>query len=163
MAEEARNILGSLSVCATTSDKIRDLVIQDGRLIFIHDIGRIALDLKGKRTFYNQTQILDTEQERKTLLSPIDDTYYFVIETAIFWKYSGGWLQLTTAPDEIIFIGTELPELGQEKKIYVDKTKKEISVWDQDTNKFMVVADKTEVETIDNSDIDLLFADAVNG
>lgn len=162
MAEEAKTILGSLSVCATTSNKIKDLVINDGQMIFIHDIGRIAVDLKGKRKFYNQTQILETEQERKTMADPIDETYYFVVETAIFWKYSGGWLQLTTAPDDIVCIGTELPELGHEKKLYVDKTRKEISVWDTTNNEYMVVANKTETETITNSDIDLLFIDNIN-
>ena len=43
-----------MSIIATTSERISDLVIKNGQLIFIHDMGRIALDYNGKRTFYNQ-------------------------------------------------------------------------------------------------------------
>ena len=42
-----------LSLCATTSDKVKDLVIKDGQLIFVHDVGRLALDYKGKRIYTN--------------------------------------------------------------------------------------------------------------
>ena len=42
-----------LSLCATTANKVKDIGIKNGQLIFIHDAGRIAMDLYGKRTFYN--------------------------------------------------------------------------------------------------------------
>ena len=41
-------------IIVTVSDRIKDLVIKDGQLIFMQDEGRIAMDYKGKRTFYNQ-------------------------------------------------------------------------------------------------------------
>lgn len=134
-----------LSICATTSDRIKDLIIKNGQLIFVHDEGRIALDYKGKRTFYNQIIEIDAEQERLELSDPINGKYYFVIETAIFWRYYNGWQQLTTAPDEILFIGTEMPELGQPKTLYVNKTdnQESISIWDEDIDAYKVVADKT--------------------
>ena len=53
-----------LKLIATTSSKIRDLVIENGQLIFIQDLGRIAFDFKDKRVFYNQIVELDTEAER---------------------------------------------------------------------------------------------------
>ena len=91
--------------------------------------------------------------------------YYFVIETAILWRYDNGWTQITTKPDDIVFIGAELPELGQakEKTLYVDKTKKEISVYDKTANSYVVVANKTDssgggsIDTVTNNDIDNLF------
>lgn len=134
-----------LSICATTSDRIKDLIIKNGQLIFVHDEGRIALDYKGKRTFYNQIIEIDAEQERLELSDPINGKYYFVIETAIFWRYYNGWQQLTTAPDEILFIGTEMPELGQPKTLYVNKTdnQESISIWDEDLDAYKIVADKT--------------------
>ena len=138
-----------LSICATTSDRVSDLVIKDGQLIFVHDLGRLALDYKGKRTFYNQVIELDTDIERTNLENPVNGKYYFVINTAVFWRYFNGWQQLTSSPEEVLFIGTELPELGQANKIYVDKDDKEISVWDEEAEVYVPVANYTESISID--------------
>lgn len=143
---EAKKIL---SICATTSDRVSDLVIKDGQLIFVHDLGRLALDYKGKRTFYNQVIELDTDIERTNLENPVNGKYYFVINTAVFWRYFNGWQQLTSSPEEVLFIGTELPELGQANKIYVDKDDKEISVWDEEAEVYVPVANYTESISID--------------
>lgn len=144
-----------LSICATTSDRVSDLVIKDGQLIFVHDLGRLALDYKGKRTFYNQVIELDTDIERTNLENPVNGKYYFVINTAVFWRYFNGWQQLTSSPEGVLFIGTELPELGQANKIYVDKDDKEISVWDEEAEVYVPVANYTE--SISEADIRTLF------
>lgn len=147
----------AFTIVATTSDRVKDLVIKDGQLIFVRDKGRIAFDFKGSRVFYNQITELATEQDRASLSSPTDG-YYFVIETAVLWSYQGEWIQITTPPEDIVFIGVELPELGQSQTLYVNKTKKEISVWDDTSNEYVVVADKSDaVDSIPNSDIDALF------
>lgn len=137
-----------LSLVATSSSKIRDLTIKDGQLIFLQDIGRIAFDFKGKRVFYNQIVELNTEAERLALDSPLVG-YYFVIDSACLWYYKNEWIQITEKPNDIIFIGVELPELGQENKIYVNTTdgKESISVWDEENDNYKVVADKTQSMT----------------
>lgn len=144
---------------ATTSDKIKDLVIKNGQLIFIiGDSPRIAFDYKGKRTFYNQIEELETEQERKNLSDPVNGKYYFIIETAIFWRYFNGWIQLTQKPDEILFIGDgDFPELGQPKTLYINKTdgNESISIWDEEVSEYKVVADKTQTMSAD--DVNALF------
>ena len=146
------NVAGVLSVCATTSDKVKNLVIQDGQLIFVHDVGRIALDLHGKRTFYNQIIELESEQERLNLSDMVNGKYYFIIETAVLWRYFNGWIQLTSSPNEILFIGTELPELGKPKTLYVNRTdgNENISIWDEETNNYKIVADKTHTMSADD-------------
>lgn len=144
-----------LSVIATVSSKVKDLVIKDGQLIFCHDNHRIALDFNGKRSFYNQITELASEAERQSLLAPITGQYYFIIETAVLWTYNGGWIQLTTPPHDIVFIGVEFPELGQEKTLYVNKTEKYISIWDEETNKYVTVADSNDEAT--NEDILSMF------
>lgn len=144
-----------LSLIATTSSKIRDLVIKDGQLIFIQDLGRIAFDFKGSRVFYNQIVELNTEAERLALDSPLSG-YYFVIDTAVLWFYQDDWVQITEKPEEVIFIDVELPELGQQKTLYVNKLEKEISVWDEETSKYIVVSDYTNEVT--SEDIDGLFS-----
>lgn len=153
-----------MSVVVTTSERLSSLLIQNGRLVFIKDKCRIAFDWDDKRTFYNQITELETDYERASMPSPLDG-YYFVIETAILWRYDNDWIQITSKPDDIVFIGTELPELGQakEKTLYVDKTKKEISVYDKTANSYVVVANKTDgsgggsIDTATNNDIDSLF------
>lgn len=144
-----------LSLCATTSDKVKDLLIKDGQLIFVHDAGRLALDYKGKRTFYNQIIELSTEKDRADLSDAVNGKFYFVIETAVLWRYFNGWTQITSSPEEVLFIGTEMPELGQPNKLYVNKTKKEISVWNEDTNNYSAVSNYTD--SIADSDIISLF------
>ena len=146
-----------LSVCATTSSKVKDLVITDGQLIFVHDTNKIALDLNGKRTFYNQITELESEAERQSLLAPLTKHYYFVIETAVLWTYNGGWVQITSKPEEIVFIGTELPELGVPKTLYVNKTEQNITVWDDDTSKYITVGEA--YRAMETSDIDELFSE----
>lgn len=143
-----------LSLIATSSSKLKDLVIKNGQLIFIQDLGRIAFDFKDKRVFYNQIVELDTEAERLALESPLSG-YYFVIDEACLWFYQDGWVQITEKPREIVFIGVELPELGQANKIYVDTDDREISVWDEETGKYVIVA--SHIEEITDSDIEELF------
>ena len=144
-----------LSVCATVGSKLPNLVIKDGQLIFVQDKHRIALDFGGKRVFYNQIEELATEAARTSMLAPVAGLFYFVIETAVLWTYRDKWVQLTTPPKEVVFFGTELPELGVTKTLYVDTSRKEISVWDDVLSAYVIVADKTNELTAD--DVNALF------
>lgn len=131
------------SVCATKSDKVKSLPIKNGQLIFVQDNGRIAFDYNDKRKFYNSITTLNSESER-VAYSAENDQYFFVIETAVLWLFHDKWIQLTTSPDEVIFIGTSLPSLGVSRKLYIDKQAKEISIWDDQYSKYVVVSDRTE-------------------
>lgn len=144
-----------LSVCATVGSRLPNLVIKDAQLIFVQDKHKIALDYGGKRTFYNQIEELATDATRTSMLAPVAGLFYFVIETAVLWTYRDGWVQITTPPKEVVFFGTELPELGVAKTLYVDTGKKEISVWDESIGGYVVVADKTNELTAE--DINALF------
>ena len=141
-------------IVATTASRVKDLVIKDGQLIFMREVGRIAFDFKGQRVFYNQIVELETESARQSLESPIPG-YYFVIDKATLWFYQDGWVQITHEPKEVVFIGVELPELGSANTLYVDKQSKNISVWDDETKHYVVVADTTS--EISEEYIDSLF------
>ena len=151
---DATTIKSIMSLIATSSSKIKDLTIKDGQLIFIQDLGRIAFDFKGKRVFYNQIVELDTEAERLNLESPLPG-YYFVIDKAVLWFYQEEWIQITETPQEVIFIGVELPELGHANTLYIDKDDREISIWDEETDSYIVVSNYTE--EVSNEDIENLF------
>jgi hypothetical protein len=148
MADTTKQVL---SLVATTSSRIRDLAIKDGQLIFLRDIGRIAFDFKGARVFYNQIVELDTEADRLALEPPLSG-YYFVIDTGVFWCYKDDWIQITEKPNEVIFIGVELPSLGQANKIYVNAAEgsESISIWNDELKAYVVVADKTQEITEDD-------------
>lgn len=145
-----------MSLIATSSSKIKNLVIKDGQLIFIQDLQRIALDFNGKRVFYNQITALDTDADRTAIENPIAG-YYFVINTAVMWYFDGSeWIPITERPQEIVFVGVdELPALGQAKTLYVDKEEREISVWCEETEQYITVSNYTNDVT--NEDIENLF------
>lgn len=151
MADTTKSVL---KLVATTSSKIRDLVIENGQLVFLYDIGRIAFDYKDNRVFYNQIVELNTEAERLALDNPLDG-YYFIVGSGVLWAYKAGWIQITGKPESIEFIDVELPELGQEDKLYINKTEQDISVWDDETSKYIPVANYTMDAT--EEDINNLF------
>ena len=146
-----------MRLIATNSNKIRNLTIKDGQLIFIQDLGRIAFDVQGKRVFYNQIVELNTEAEREALENPLDG-YYFIIGSGCLWFYKDKeWIQITKRPEDILQIDVELPQLGQENKIYINKAEQDISVWDEETNQYIPVANYTMDVTVE--DIENLFND----
>ena len=144
-----------ISVVATVASKLPDLAIKDAQLIFIKDKKKIALDLNGKRTFYNEIETFDNDQDRLDLLAPVNGCFYFVISTAVLWFYKDMWIQITSTPQEVLFIGTEFPELGSENKLYVNKEKKSIMIWDDETKGYILVGEA--INSISTEDIDKLF------
>lgn len=153
--EETKSILNL--VVADQSSKLSDFAIGHQQIIFLQDKRKIALDYNGKRTFYNQVEILQTDSERKELTDPIQGLFYFVIGTATLYYYETDWIPITTPPQEIVFIGTELPELGSENTLYVNKTNgsESISVWDKERQSYIFIAGKAKA--ISSSKIDELF------
>lgn len=145
-----------MSLIATQSSKIRNLPIKNGQLIFVQDLGRIAMDYNNTRVFYNQIVELETEVDRLTLENPLDG-YYFVISSGILWAHKDGWIQITEKPEEVIFIGVDLPQLGQEKKLYVTTKngQERISIWDENLGTYIIVSDKTQ--EVSDVDIEGLF------
>ena len=83
---DTTNVKSVLKVIATTSDRVQDLSVDNGQLIFLKDVGRIAFDFNDIRVFYNQIVELETDAERLSLEAPLSG-YYFVISTGILWYY----------------------------------------------------------------------------
>lgn len=145
-----------MSLVATSSSRIRELPIKDGQLIFVQDLGRIAFDFKGQRVFYNQIVELETEADRLMLDDPLDG-YYFIIGSGCLWFYKDGWTQITEKPESVLWIDVELPQLGQAEEgvLYVNKTEREIAVFDGASNEYIIVSDYTNEVT--DEDIEKLF------
>lgn len=145
-----------MSVIGTVKSRLPDLSIKNGQLIFVQDSPTIALDLNGKRTFYNEIVTVDTDEHRQSILAPISGGFYFVSETAVLWTYQSQWIQITTPPQEIVFIGTDLPKLGSIKTLYADKLNHNISIWNDEKSSYEIIADKTQ--SISEEEISSLFS-----
>lgn len=107
---------------ATTSDKIKDISIVSGQLIFSRDDRVIYLDSGKERTSFQQILSVPTEEFRLELTFPIQG-FYFVEDTKILWRYqNGAWLQVTEPPKEsVVFLSQkDFPEQGKEGILYVD-------------------------------------------
>lgn len=145
-----------MSLVATSSSRIRQLPIKNGQLVFIQDLGRIAFDYNDKRVFYNQIVELETEAERIMMDEPLDG-YYFIIGSGCLWFYKDGWTQITEKPESVLCIDVELPQLGQAKEgtLYVNKTDREIAVFDSASNNYIIVSDYTNDASAE--DIESLF------
>lgn len=146
-----------LSVVGTTGERVRELPISDGQLVFVHNRNRIAFDFKGKRTFYNQVEVLETEFDRSSIEIPING-YYFCIDSATLYKYEDGSWTVRIAPAEgAVFICDEYPQLGQlSGKLYVSKNEREIAIWDENSKEYYAVSNYSG--EISEDDILSLFA-----
>lgn len=122
---------------ATTSDKIKDIEVVSGQLIFSRDDRVIYLD-SDVRTSFQQIIALVDEAQRVNMTSPINNAYYFVEETCILYYYTNNsWKAITTPPDEkTIFISEgELPTIGKASTLYITKTG--MYQWDEETSDYI--------------------------
>ena len=144
-------------VVADQSSKLSDFAIGDKQIIFLQDKKKLALDYNGKRTFYNQIEILQTDNERVSLEDPIYGYFYFVIGTGSLWFYEDKWSPITSSPKEIIFIGDVLPEIGIENTIYRNKEEDNeyVAIWDNENKRYRTIAKNHDV--ISEEDIASLF------
>lgn len=133
-----------LKAISTVQSKLPSLDVKNGQLIFVQDTNRICLDLKNKRTTYEQIVTLNTESERTSMLAPLD-LFYFVKETSVLWRYTNGeWVQLTTNPAIHIQYAEstfEFPETGKEFVLYIAEDN--IYRWDNTSSSYkkMTVSD----------------------
>ena len=98
MADE--NVI--MSVISTTGSRVNDLLVKNGQLIFINDRRSLALDFEGKRVYYKQIVTLQKDNDRQSILAPIEEVLYFVAETSSMWIYcSANWVKLTYTTREI--------------------------------------------------------------
>lgn len=67
-----------LSLCTTTSDRINNLDIKNGQIIFIRDSERIAFDYKDERLYYSQFINKHGEITAPIMLSDLDNGIYLI-------------------------------------------------------------------------------------
>lgn len=142
-----------LKAFTTVDSKLPSLPCEDGQLIFVYDKKKIVLDTHGIRTVYEQIQTIEKEEHRQSLLAPID-SFYFVIETSILWRYTNGkWIQITSQPSEKIVTEDSylnFPTVGYANQIYIDTSDNATYRWDEQSLKYYCVGrDYMNIKIID--------------
>ena len=74
--------MAQMKIIYTTSDRLNELTIEDGQIIFVVDTRMIYMDMKNKRTGYSTIFVFETEEERLAMQNPAKG-FYFVEETSI--------------------------------------------------------------------------------
>lgn len=112
------------TLITTTEDRLEQLPISNGQLIFIRDSRKICLDYKDERVEYGHIIVLASEEHRLSISQPFN-TFYFVLGTNVLWRYEADqWIPLTTSPKEnLVFVGAgKLPEIGEKNVLYATNT-----------------------------------------
>lgn len=143
-------------IVADKNSKLADFPIGDKQLIFVGDQRKIAVDFNGKRTFYNQIEVLKNESERQAIIDPKSGLFYFTCDPGTLWYFDKDWICVAAPSNDTVYIGTSLPSSGEENTLYVDKKSKNISVWDPEINAYVVVGEA--VQEISEEEIDSLFS-----
>ena len=118
------DLQGTLKVVSTTSDRLGQLSVDYGQLIFVRDTRELYFDHQQGRISYAQIIILETEDQRANMRSPVNG-FYFVKETGVIWRHDNGWISITNPPSELIeFLPKDLfPQIGKENVLYIDGVK----------------------------------------
>lgn len=89
---------------STTQAGLESLDVVDGQLIFVTDSSNIYVDFNRERTLYtketrDEIVILENDAARTGLESPIE-AFYYITETSMLWRYSGGeWVEVSSSAD----------------------------------------------------------------
>lgn len=118
------DLQGTLKVVSTTSDRLGQLLVDYGQLIFVRDTRELYFDHQQGRISYSQIIILETEEQRANMRSPVNG-FYFVKNTGVIWRYDNGWISITNPPSELIeFLPkNSFPQIGKENVLYIDGIK----------------------------------------
>lgn len=118
------DLQGTLKVVSTTSDRLGQLSVDYGQLIFVRDTRELYFDHQQGRISYSQIIILETEEQRANMRSPVNG-FYFVKNTGVIWRYDNGWISITNPPSELIeFLPkNSFPQIGKENVLYIDGIK----------------------------------------
>ena len=86
-----------LNLIETIQTKLSTLTKKDGQLIVIRDNASLYIDLDGARIYISDWIDVATDEERLAMLTPLNNKYYYVVETNKIWRYiSGSWVLVTS-------------------------------------------------------------------
>lgn len=134
----------------TVDNRLSDIEVKDGQIIFVSDTKKIYLDLHGIRLSYSILDTLEKDEDRFGI-SNTSEGFYYIEETNTIWKYkSDNWIQITPNELEPLFFGeqNDFPIKGKPGVLYISTNA--IYQWNTSLNIYVLIANKTEwMEMID--------------
>lgn len=130
--------MANVKYICTTSDKLNDISVEVGNLIFCEDTRQIALDGANGRVFYDQIMCIPQESMRIAMTRNLVSGFYFVLDTNILWRLDDvTWIPITEKPSEMVIYGTlaTFPRPGVVGKIYA--TDNHLYHWDEDSETYV--------------------------
>lgn len=92
--------MAKLNLIETIQTKLPTLTKKDGQLIVVRDNASLHIDLDGSRIYISDWIDISTDEERLAMLSPLNNKYYYVVETNKIWRYtSGSWVLISSIKD----------------------------------------------------------------
>lgn len=140
--------MAQMKIVYTTSEKLPELDVVNGQIIFEEDTHTIYMDMKGKRTSYSTIYVFSTESERINYSDPLFG-FYFVEETNIVWRYKNKWIQVTGSPSSVLYFGdvpNNFPIEGQEGILYCSDNG--VYKWDPYNKIYHLIANKNVWEEV---------------
>lgn len=112
----------SMRFITTTKDKLNDITVVNGQLIFSRDERIIYLDASGERTPYQTVMVVKDDATRQALQSPVEGIYYTREENILWSYYDSSWKQITGVDSNLIIADGTLPSTGKRNALYLDDT-----------------------------------------
>lgn len=105
--------MAKLNLIETIQTKLSTLSKKDGQLIVVRDNASLHIDLDGNRIYISDWIDVSTDEERLAMLTPLNNKYYYVVETNKIWRYiSGQWVLVTKSfvDENITIAGLDLKD-----------------------------------------------------
>lgn len=135
--------MAKVNFYVTNTQKLPELPVSPGNIIYTVDVPRMYMDYGGQRLCYSVIE-LDDEDARKALSSP-QNGYYYVVDTNVFWRHNNGaWKQMSPSNVKPIFFASsesDFPTDGREDALYT--THDALYRWSDERDEYEVVANKT--------------------
>lgn len=138
---------------ASTLDQVPFI---QGNMIFVQNERKIYIDGTQGRIPYDGMLYFETEEERVRKRNPLPG-FYFVKDERKLWYYADAeWTCLSGGDggeeqEKQIEFSTydELPAMGEENKLYVDKAGKSLYIWDDSEEDYVQMAGSGEADWIE--------------
>lgn len=138
--------MANMKFIATNQNKLVEIPVKDGQVIFARDEQIIYLDSNSKRYSFKNILTIDTEANRETTIA-LEGCFYYVEDSKLIYRYKDAqWNCLNSS--EIIFNDREsFPEQGDATKLYVSENA--IYKWDSVSNDYIKVGSGNIMEELE--------------
>ena len=138
--------MANMKFIATNQNKLAEIPIKDGQVIFARDEQVIYLDSNSKRYSFKNILTIDTEVNRETTVA-LEGCFYYVKESKLIYRYEDSqWNCLNSS--EIIFNDREsFPQTGDPTKLYVSENA--IYKWDGIAQQYIKVGSGNIMEELE--------------